>query len=124
MKYSITWNDNNSLVVYSGDISKRDLEHANADVHGDNRTYKLLASIWDFTKCNMQDIKPEDLHYTIVVDLGSSKTIKNHKIALVVVEPHSIRLCETYINKSIDIGSPWDFMIFNSLDGIDEWINA
>ena len=107
MKYSITWNDNNSLVKFSGDISKRDLECANADIHGDNRTYKLLASIWDFTKCNMQDVRPEDLRYTIVVDLGSTITIKNHKIALIAVEPHSIKLCETYITKSINASSPW-----------------
>jgi hypothetical protein len=124
MKYLISWEPNISIVTFNGDIRIQDIELANKDIHGDNRTYKTSASIWNFSDSNTNNISPEDLGYTEVVDIGSTSTIKIFKLAIVANDPYSIKLFKSYINNSIKYGSPWEFKIFSSLHGVNEWINA
>ena len=124
MAYSITWNENHCLVNFSGDINIRDIELANKYVHGDKRIYKLPASIWDFTKCSSINIQAEELHYTTVADLGSTKDINKHKLALVTSDSAATEVFQTYIKKSGEYGSPWEIEIFNTLGSADKWIIA
>ena len=124
MNYSITWYKNYSFVEFTGDVNIRDVELANKYVHGDKRSYKLSASIWNFAKCNSINIKSEETQYSTAVDLGSNEAIKEHKLALVTGDPNAIEAFTTYINDSIKSGSLWEFKIFNSLDDAKEWISA
>lgn len=124
MKYSITWHKNISIIEFTGDINIRAIELANAEWHGDSRLYKSTASIWDLTNCNTSNIKPEELMYTEVNDLGATITIKSHKLALIANNPHTIKLCETYVSNSINYDSTWEFNIFNSLEHANEWIKV
>ena len=122
MPYSIAWNENHCLVEFSGDIKIRDVELANKYCHGDKRLYKLSASIWDFSKCTSINIKPGELHYTSVIDLGSTGDIKKHKVALVVNNSAASEVIQEYITNSNKYGTPWEIVIFESLDGVEEWL--
>lgn len=124
MKYSISWDPNFSTVTFNGDLSIRDIESANKDIHGDSRTYKTSGSIWDLANCNTNNITPEDLDYTEANDLGSTIMIKIYKLAIIGNDSHTISLFESYISNSIKHGSPWEFKMFTSLDGVDKWINS
>ena len=124
MLYSITWNENHCLVEFSGDINIRDVEQANKYCHGDKRLYKLTASLWDFTECTSINIEPGELHYTTVIDLGSTGDIKEHKLALVVSDITAAEVIKEYVTDSNKYGNPWEISIFNSLDGVEEWLFA
>ena len=123
-KFTITWSPHVSIVKFNGEIDIQDIEWANTDIHGDLRTYKTLASIWDFTKCNTERIESKDLKWTMAVDLGSTKTIKTYKLAFITNDPHTLDFLTTYASDCIYHGSPWEFKTFKSWDGVDDWTNA
>lgn len=106
MKYSIAWEPNYSMVTFSGEVNIRDIESANKHIHGDNRTYKTCGSIWNFSDCKTNSIKPGDLKYTEVNDIGSTLTIKAFSLAIIAIDSYSFSLFESYINNSIGYGSP------------------
>jgi len=122
MSYLITWNENHCLVEFSGDINIRDVELANKYCHGDKRLYKLTASLWNFSECTSISINPGELHYTTVVDLGSTLDIKEHRLALITGDLPAAQVIKEYVTESNKHGTPWEILIFNSLDGVEEWL--
>jgi len=124
MKHSISWQEKYCLVEFTGDINKRDIELANKYVHGDKRIYKLPASIWDLSKCNSISLEPKDLYYSMAVDIGSSRSINEHKLAFIIDNSNAIEAFSMYINDCIKYGSPWEFKIFNTMHGVEEWLNT
>ena len=122
MAYSISWEPDVSIVTFNGDITIKDIEDANQDIHGDFRTFEKSGSIWNFSNCNMSSIKPKDLMYTEAVDLGLSLAIKSFKLALIAGDSHSYSLLESYINNSLEYESPWEYKILASLEEANKWI--
>lgn len=124
MKFDINWEEGLSTVKFIGDITIEDIELANKNLHGDNRLYKTTASIWDFTCCNLKNVKKSELLYSVAVDVGSATTLNVFKLALVATEQHSINLLKSYIDACQKTSLSWEFKIISSRNEAIEWIKS
>ena len=124
MDYSIEWKDKICIITLTGSINIKLIERINKEFHGDKRTYEVIGSIWDFSNCNTDNVHADELRYTVAVDLGGGVLLNNHKMAIVVIDPHSIEIVDKYVNSCVMGGSPWKFGIHDSLDKALEWVNG
>ena len=124
MSYSIKWGERSVSIIYSDEIDNSQIKKAHYSLNSDERFYDCFSLILDISNCNMDAVSVDDLKFDIIgTDLGASATLQSLKVAMIAIEEQNRTKAQQYINYCREVGYPWKFRLFNSLEQANEWLN-
>jgi CheY-like chemotaxis protein len=117
MTYSINWYERAVEIIFSGNLIMQDIDNANYTVNSDERYDQCKRSVWDFRNCKTEMINVNDLYSVIALDVGASALpgLGTHQRALIANDPHTIRLCESYM-REMKNHTNWSLELFDSFE--------
>ncbi len=121
MTYHITWNEKGVILNLLGEINIQEINEANGIIQGDARLEDLKYQIWDLLEADLSPISKIQVEVPAAIDLAASKSVLKMKVAFIAQESHSVEVCQHYIKESKDLGSPWEFGLFNCMGNAMEW---
>jgi len=122
MAYQIEWRKKGVLVRCSGSMDIQDIHEANGKLHGSSQFDNHLFQIWDFLNANLESITLDEMEEPAATDQVASTYAPNVKVAIVVRDPHSVKLMCHYAEKSGDYETDWKCQIFDTMAKASEWI--
>ena len=123
-KYTIAWEPSGFIVEFNGTVGVEDILGAGNEIYADDRFNTMIYSIWDFTNAELSKVEKEDMMIFVGEDLGATYMLKDHKLAIIVEEPHALNIMSYYIEKSIINGSSWKFSTHESVLSARSWIST
>ena len=124
MKYSVLRDPSGLVFRFLGELCAEDIRDANMDFHGDSRFKSLKYSIWDFSSSTLGAIQLGHMLTFVAEDYGGTFTVREHRLAIIVGDPHAKALMQFYIEKSVDCNSSWSFGLFETQEAAREWVDA
>jgi CheY-like chemotaxis protein len=117
MTYSIKWYESAVEIIFSGNLIMQEIDNANYAVNSDERFDQCKRSVWDFRNCKTDKINVNDLYSAIALDVGASALpgLRSHQRALIANDPHTIRLCESYM-REMKKYTNWSLELFDSFE--------
>lgn len=121
MSYKLVYKDNGFIIAFFGDISIKELNKGNGDIHGhyefDTHRYQIV----DLREANLSDVSMEDTLEPAAMDVVASATNTSVRIALVASDTHSFNICKEFADHSKEMGSPWGYGVFYDYNEALEW---
>jgi len=111
LPYKYEWHEDGFIVNLWGTLSIKELTYINSIWKESSFGQKLTWQIWDFTKADLQYIFESDMQ-----DPKATLTLDGVRLALIATEPYTIQLLETYIERSIKVGSNWNMKVFKNIE--------
>ena len=121
MAYSIEWETEGTLVVFSGVTNITEINSANGVLHGDDRISNHRYTVWNFLDCDVSSISKEDLEFPAAIDSGASKPSDDIKIVLVMTDLNAVDVFNHYVNELNHNLSTRVGTIFSSLEEAYKW---
>ena len=112
------------VAQFRGLITLYDIYKINKEIYGHPEFANHLFQIFDLSEAK---IKPDEeasqiLSEHAAIDLASSYTNKNVKVATIATDPEIIKLITIYEEESRKFESPWEFATFDNFDDAMNWI--
>ncbi len=122
MSFNIIWNNDGTIINFYENISIDEINKANDMLYKDKRYEKSKYTIINILNAISDNtINKDSVMFPAAMNRGASQYIKKMKNAFVVIDEHDRALCQRYIDTSKDIGSTWEFSIFNSMEEALAW---
>lgn len=123
MSYHITWEYELVSIEYSGDVTNSEIEAAHFEISRSSRFYRCKLLLLNLEKCNLSSVSIPDLFTVIANDLGASVSNKALKVFMITDNDTSRTKAEQYIAQNKELGTPWEFLIMDSLDDVTPYLN-
>jgi hypothetical protein len=122
MPHQTLWENKGIYWRFSGVVTLDEQELADGEMYGDPRFDELEYFIWDGTDIDKVDYHETEADEPAAIDKVSSVYKPNLKGAL-IAKTESVKLVvQRYIKTSIELGSSWEFKMFDSLEQAREWL--
>lgn len=119
MAHRYRWFDDGFIVRLYGVLSIEELKRINKKWKAPEKAPNIKWQIWDFSEAdlkNMFESDAQDPHGTLLVP--------NMQLILISADPHSQKLLEAYVSRSIQRGSTWDFQIVETMQQAEAQISG
>ncbi len=121
MPHITIWEENGIYWKYSGVVTLQEVFEANNEMYGNPKFDHISYQIVDFLEVDKLDFKDEDVAVPAATDFSTTTYVRPQKIALVANALPIRVLCHSYIEESLEMGSPWQFQLFHTLEEAREW---
>ncbi len=122
MAFVATWEEHGVYGVFSELVTLDEINEFNNGLYGDPRFDEISYQIVDFLNVSKLELQEADVAVPVATDWSTTSYIKNLKVALVADAPSIRVLCHSYIEQSLDMGSPWQFQVFHTLEEARVWV--
>ena len=124
MAHTFQYLKNGYHLQFSGAISMKELELANAKIHEHEEFDTHRFQLFSFLNADLSLVTEEGSESLAAADFGSSLSRGNVKIALVAKEKTTINLCKEYQKVTEKLQSSWKVRIFSELQQAHAWVEA
>jgi len=118
------WETDGVVTTFHGVVSSEEVMEADRCFYGDPRSDTAKYQITDFTQGVPGKVDTDHVTTIAAFDVGSSHSIANLKVALIVRDPFVKALCERYIELMDELHSGWTCRICDDLDSARQWVSA
>ncbi len=121
MAYKVAWADHVVIVTFDGATDIREINEANGGLHGDARFDDLQLQIFDFLEADLSSVLERDAAQPAATDMVAAGFTREMKVASVARDPHTVVVCNEYIERSKSYGIAWEFGVFSCVDDAMAW---
>jgi len=121
MPYRLEWNPDNTLITFSGTVSFREIREVGDAHYGDPRLEAIRYVIVDFRDADSSQLTPQEITIISAFDSATVAYKKDLKIALVVNDENTRKVCEDYRLNMQSLQSWWPVAVFESMKAAREW---
>lgn len=111
MPYKYEWHEDGFIVNLWGTLSIKELKYINSIWKESAIGPTLKWQIWDFTEADLQYVFESDAQ-----DPQATLTLDGVRLALVAEHPYTLKLLQTYIDRSVKAGSTWNMKVFKTME--------
>lgn len=121
MPYRTTWEPEGIVWEFEGDVTAEEIQRANAEFYGDERSDSSKYQIIDATDVTSVEWTEIDINVTAAYDIGADRSVKNLKVAYVARDEEIVELLEKYVGISRRMNSSWKFEGFRDMSSARAW---
>lgn len=121
MPYRIEWNNERSLISFSGKVSFQEMREVGEAHYGDERLDTLKYLIADFSNADLSQVFLDQVSTLASLDSISVSHNPNIKMAFVIADEPQRQICESYIEYSKTFQSSWSYEIFTNFEEAQTW---
>ncbi len=122
MAYTTEWENKGICWKYAGVVTGKELIRSNLDIYGDARFDNMRYQIVDLTDVEGIKVSAEDMKRIAAYDEAASLSNPYVKVAVVATSESAKALSIFYDNESSE--SPWETMLFDTVNEARFWINS
>ena len=122
MFHQITWEKDGVFVECKGDLTIQYIHKVNGLLHGDERFEGHKYQVWDFLNSNLSQITLDEMKEPAAIDLVASAYAKKVRVAIIVQEPHSVKLMRYYCDLCNEDDSQWRARNFDNSADANKWV--
>jgi hypothetical protein len=121
MAYQLVYHDRGFVIRFFGDVSDDEIDQGNGEIHGHSEFDTHRYQIVDFREARLLNVSTKKADEAAAIDVVASRTNFHVRIALVVADAHSFNLSKMFAEKSREMGSPWEYAIFEDYTESLKW---
>jgi hypothetical protein len=121
MLFEIEWLSSGTIVHFRGTVYIDEINAVKSSLYDNSNFQSHQYSIFDYTEAHMC-INSEEMNFPAATDKGASRYLPNFLMAMVAKEQKTIEICNTYIEVSKQLNSPWTFGLFENLNDAKSWV--
>ncbi len=122
MPFDLNRNNDGIIFNFHGSINTDEVNKANDVLHKDTRLKNHKYSIFNFLDTHSDTIDNVCVMFSADMSIKTVHVKHKMRIAFVVADKYAKALCLYYIELSKDVGSTWEFDIFNSVEEALNWV--
>lgn len=124
MSFTMLWEPDGVITTFHGVVNSEEVMEADRCFYADPRSDLAKYQITDFTQGVPGRVDTDHVTTIAAFDVGSSHSIANLKVALIVRDPFVKTLCEQYIELMNEMNSGWACRICDDMDSARQWVAA
>lgn len=122
MPYRTNWEAKGIVWEFFGDVTAQEIEEANAEFYGDERSDLAKYQIIDAMGVTSVEWSERDITATVAQDIGAAHKIEDLNVAYVARDKEIIAKLEKYIDLARSLNSSWQFKGFPDISSARAWV--
>ncbi len=119
---SIEFDNNRVTLIYSGTVTFEEIIDANKRIINHPFFPKIDQQLWLFKSIEKFNVDVNKIERIIATAINKTATHENLKIAIVSKSDLAFGLGRMY--EALSENTPWQTMVFRTIDKAEEWLNA
>lgn len=121
MRYKIDWKNCGVVVSFAGTYDFPTSSKASEELYADSRSNSLKYIVFDLSGIDGLNYSFSQIEFPAMRDKVTSSRLPEIRKGFVVKDELVEKVCRSYVEKSLFLGTPWKFLVSDCLKKVLEW---